>query len=254
MKASLSSVPSGDSDDPSGLLGGLARHPRSFRQPRDDQVEQIVHAAAVAGGDREDVGEAERERLGGGRLGARGVDLVGGDQHRAARLAQHLGDVAVDAGDPLARVDHEDDQISLVEGAQRLLPHRPQDPHRRGIEAAGVDDAEMLRAPVGDAVAAIARHAGDVLDQRRPAADEAVVERRLADVGTPDQRDERKICVAHFWYPSSAIASGEVVQSGSMRTVSLMCAGRCKSSLMATRARVPTSRIIVPPLPSTIAR
>ncbi len=113
---------------------------------------------------------------------------------------------------------------------------------------------KCLGPPIGEAVAAIARHAGDVLDQRRPTADEAVVERRLPDVGAPHQRDERKIGVAHFWYPSSAIASGEWVQSGSMRTRQLDVAGACKSSLMATRARVPTSRIIVPPLPSTIAR
>ena len=48
--------------------------------------------------------------------------------------------------------------------------------------------------------------------------------------------------------------SGELVQSGWIFTTSLRCAGRCRRSVMARRARVPTSLIIAPPLPRTIAR
>src|SRR6185437_9327680 len=174
------------------------------------------------------------------------------------RLAEQLGHVGVDGGDPLARVDHEQHQVGLVERPQRLLAHGPEDAGRRGIEAARVDDSEAGRPPVGLAVAAIAGHPRHVLDQRGAAAHQAVVERGLPHVGASDQRDQRQsesgAGVAHARYPSAAIAWAELVQSGSIRTVSLRCAGRCRRSLMAKRARVPTSRIIAPPLPSTMAR
>ncbi len=121
-----------------------------------------------------------------------GVDLVGGDEHRLARPAQHARDVLVDGGDALHRVDDEHDQVGLVDGAQGLRAHRLQDPVGRGIEPAGVDDAEVRTVPVALAVATVARHAGHVLDQRRAPADEPVEQRRLADVGAPDQRAQRQ--------------------------------------------------------------
>ena len=67
-----------------------------------------------------------------------------------------------------------------------------EDAGRQRIEAAGVDDAEARRPPLADAVAAIARDARLVLDERRLPADQAVEQRRLADVRPPDQRDQRK--------------------------------------------------------------
>ena len=120
------------------------------------------------------------------------VDLVRGDQHRLAGLAEQLRDLAVDGGHALARVDDERHDVGLVQRAQRLLPHRREDPGRERIEAAGVDDAKPRRPPLADAVAAIARDARLVLDQRRLPADQAVEQRRLADVRPPDQRDQRK--------------------------------------------------------------
>src|SRR6185436_19616966 len=94
------------------------------------------------------------------------------------------------------------------------------DAGRERIQAARVDDAEARRPPVADAVATIARDAGRVLDQRGLAADQAVEQRRLADVRPSDQRDERQLRIgssetAHDdAYPYSASASGETVQSG----------------------------------------
>ena len=109
---------------------------------------------------------------------------------------QQLGDFAVDGGHALARVDDEGHDVCLVQRAQRLLAHRRQDAGRERIEAARVDDAEARRAPLADAVTAIARDAGLVLDKCRLAADQAVEQRRLADVGSAQQRDQRQIRIS----------------------------------------------------------
>jgi hypothetical protein len=181
-----------------GVGGGLAggrRCARRLGQPRHQHVEQLADAAPVAGGHREHVDEAEPERLGGGGLGLGGVDLVRRDEHRLARAPQHLGDILVDGGDPLAGVQHEHHHVRFVQRAQRLLAHGAQDAGGRRVEASGVDDAEAHRTPVSDAVAAIARHARHVLDQGRPPTDEAVEQRRLADVGAADQRHQRQAVV-----------------------------------------------------------
>ena len=54
------------------------------------------------------------------------------------------------------------------------------------LEARGVDDGEAQRAEPAGALAQVAGHAGLVVDERQPPPDEAVEERRLADVGTAD--------------------------------------------------------------------
>ena len=84
---------------------------------------------------REDASAAAASRL-------RGIDLVGGDEHRLAGAAQEPGDVLVDGGDALAGVDHEHQHVALLDRAQGLPAHGPQDALGRGIEAAGVDHAE----------------------------------------------------------------------------------------------------------------
>ena len=58
-----------------------------------------------------------------------------------------------------------------------------------GVDARGVDEAKSSSAPVGECVEAISRDAGRVLDNRQPAADQAVEEGALADVRTPDDRN-----------------------------------------------------------------
>ncbi len=63
---------------------------------------------------------------------------------------------------------------------------------RLGIETAGVDDAQRRAEVIGIAVAAIARQVRRVVDERGAATDEPVEQRRLADVRTPDDRDERR--------------------------------------------------------------
>ena len=64
-----------------------------------------------------------------------------------------------------------------------------------GIETAGVDDPHLAAEVIGLAVAAIARQARRVVDERGAPADEPVEQRRLADVRPADDRDERRSLV-----------------------------------------------------------
>ena len=61
---------------------------------------------------------------------------------------------------------------------------------RRGlIEAGGVDHREGEIAEPRTALAAVARDAGPVIDQRQPPADQPIEQRRLADIRPSDNGD-----------------------------------------------------------------
>jgi hypothetical protein len=60
-----------------------------------------------------------------------------------------------------------------------------------GLPAAGVDDREATAEPLGLVRDAVARDAGSVFDDGLAAAEDAVDERRLADVRTADDREHR---------------------------------------------------------------
>ena len=62
----------------------------------------------------------------------------------------------------------------------------------RSEPAAGVDHGEAPRLPLGVELLAVARHARLFLDDRVASPDDAVDERRLADVGSADDRDDRR--------------------------------------------------------------
>jgi hypothetical protein len=143
--------------------------------------------------DREDI--AERELVQGDRreLALVVVDLVGRNQHWLAAAAQVLGDLEVDGGRALARVDHEQDQIGLFDRDLGLVADvRGQAGVEAGVEATRVDEQKVAALPRADAVQAITRDARLVLDDRLAAADETVEQRRLADVGAADDRDQRR--------------------------------------------------------------
>ncbi len=59
-----------------------------------------------------------------------------------------------------------------------------------GQPPAGVDDAETAADPLRRELAPVARDAGALFDDRGAPADDAVHERRLADVRAPDDRDD----------------------------------------------------------------
>ena len=90
-------------------------------------------------------------------------------------------------------VDDEQDQVGLLDRHPRLLLHPLLDVGARlELKAAGVHHREGSPVPLGGAVDAVARRAGDVADDREPLADEPVEERALPDVGAPDDGHDRQ--------------------------------------------------------------
>ena len=96
----------------------------------------------------------------------------------------------VGRGEPGARVDHEQDRVAIDERGLGLRAHAPDE--RIGIaflETGGVDDGEGEVRQSGFALATIAGDARLVVDQRQPAPDQPIEQRRLADIRPADDRD-----------------------------------------------------------------
>ena len=158
------------------------------------RVEELADAAAVAGRHREDVGERRARRPRWRRRRA----LV---SRPCSRRPAPACPTCAAAWRPRCR------RRSPPRARRRRT--RPRRPRRARAASAGASPPgcpspsgsrppvsttrKRAGAPVADAVAAIAGHAGLVLDQRRLAADQAVEQRRLADVGSADQRDQRQL-------------------------------------------------------------
>ena len=96
----------------------------------------------------------------------------------------------VGGGEPGARVDHEQDRVAIDEGCFRLRAHAARERFRIALfKTGGVDDGE---GKVGQSALALAAIAGDarlVVDQRQPAPNQPIEQRRLADVRPADDRD-----------------------------------------------------------------
>jgi hypothetical protein len=156
----------------------------------------------VGGGDRERVAEAELVEVVHEVIDDLVIDLVDREEHGLAGRAQLLREVVIDRREARPSIDDEQQRVGLADRLERLAVDAGAD-HlalRLGIEAAGVDDAKVGAEVLGFAVAAIAREARRVVNERGAPADEAVEQGRLADVGPADNGDQR--CSAHRPSPS----------------------------------------------------
>ena len=90
-----------------------------------------------------------------------------------------------------ARVDQEQTRASAERDRRLgLRAHPPGEAvGRRLVEAGGVDRGEVEVAEPRLALAAVAGHAGQVVDERQPPADQPVEQRRLADIRPADDGD-----------------------------------------------------------------
>ncbi|CAM5712115.1 hypothetical protein SVIOM342S_00262 [Streptomyces violaceorubidus] len=153
--------------------------------------------------------EAQRPQVGGVRLAARAVDLVGAQHDGLAGLAQQPDDRLVGVGGTDLGVHDEDDRVGGLDGVLGLGGDGGVDAQDVLLPAAGVDDLEAAARPlglVGDAVAGGA--AGLVLDDRLTVADDAVHEGRLADIGRPTTaRTGSGPCPASSIAPSTSSTS-----------------------------------------------
>ncbi len=160
------------------------------RQPRDDLVEQVADPEPALGGDRDRLAEAEAVEVVDDRV-ADLVHLVHDHQRRAAVAAQALADREVEIGEAALRVHQEHHQVGEPDRDLGLAPHvRVAALEGGGQEAAGVHQHERAPRPLGGRGVAVARDAGPVVDHRSALAQDTVEERRFADVGTSDDRDD----------------------------------------------------------------
>ena len=163
------------------------------RQAPDHRVEQIGHSPTVGGADGVRLFPAEGVELRGFEFALVVVGLVGGNQHRRLGRAQQVGGLDVRGRQAGDRVDHQDDQIGLVDCQSRLLLDLLLDGVAgMDLQAAGVDDDEAPAVPLGVAVHAVACGACAILDDGGAVADDSVEKGALADVRTADNGNDGK--------------------------------------------------------------
>ena len=126
-----------------------------------------------------------------------GVDLVDDQEDSLAGPSQEPGKFLVGSGDGSAAVDDEEDERRMIDCNLRLFEDLSRDlGFLAGNDAAGVDNLEGSPVPSSRAIDAIAGDAGLIGNDRSALADEAVEERRLANIGPADDGDQRK-CGRH---------------------------------------------------------
>ena len=156
----------------------------------DDAVEQVAGAVPVQGGERERVAESELVELDRLEVLARVVDLVREHDHRLLRGPQGDRELLVARRDPVPGVDDEEDEVGLRDRRARLL--RDLGAERVGrevVDAARVDQEEVLAVPVREQLLAVAGDARRLVHDRLPRLGQPVDQRRLADVREADDRD-----------------------------------------------------------------
>jgi hypothetical protein len=155
-------------------------------------LDQAAHALAVGRRDRVRIADAELVELGQQRRFLHALGLVGRQQHALVGAAQVARDVVVLGRQAGPDIDHEDHRIGLGHGLAGLLGHFLEDAGGRlGLEAAGVDDDELVLADLAVTVVAVAGQAGVVGHDRVAAAGESVEQGGLADVGSSDEGNDR---------------------------------------------------------------
>ena len=159
-------------------------------QQLDDPVEQVARAVAVERRERKRVAQPELVELDGVEVAARVVDLVREHEHRLLRARSVSASSSSPGRDPVPGVDDEEDEVGLLDRGARLLRDRGAERvGREVVDAARVDQQEVLAVPVGDQLLAVARHTGRLVDDGLPRLGQPVDQRRLAHVREADDRD-----------------------------------------------------------------
>ncbi len=188
-EARLAHVGAAEDGDPDRLLPHLRR--ALARKLGHDAVEQVARAVPVQGGERHRLAQPERVELERVRVAAGVVHLVGDDDHGLVGAAQDVGDFLVARGDAGARVHDEEHEVGLGDGQAGLLGDPLRERRRVGdVDPARVHEDEALARPLADDLLAVARYAGRLENDGLARGRQAVDERRLADVGKADDRDD----------------------------------------------------------------
>ena len=172
-----------------GLLVLLLGRRGEFRQGRADRVVEIRQTFAVLGRNRNRIAKAELIGLNGVLSGTQ-LALVGDDDDGLAGAPHHIGELPVDRRQAGTHIHQEQHRVGALDRGGGLLHHAADKSIRSAfVEARGVDHRKRKIAETPLPFAAVARHAGTVVDQREPHADEAIEQRRFADIRPPDDRE-----------------------------------------------------------------
>src|ERR1022692_3296575 len=165
--------------------GGRILHRRlAARKPSGHAVEQGIHADAMLRRDREYVRNAKSKEFVRQAVADLRIDLVDGEGDRFTQALEHLGEVAVAAGDFGAPVHQEDDVIGGLQDEFGLAEDLP-----RNVllvvhdDAAGIDHFEAPAVVFGSPMYAVACDAGFVPDDGAPLSCDAVEKSGLSYVG-----------------------------------------------------------------------
>src|SRR5262249_54900430 len=161
--------------------------------------------------------------------------LVGDKNRGLARLAHEIGERAVGRRRPRARVDQEQDRIGGRDRGLGLLLHAAGQAFGRGLyEPRRVDGGEGEIAEPRVALAPIAGNPREVVDQCEALADQAIEQRRLADVRPSDNGDRE----AHD--QGQRVVNGALCPAAAMSAISAAQADparRPRRTAASTRAR-----------------
>ena len=215
-------------------------------------------------GEHRRVGE-EREAVGdvdlrlGPAFGVEEVPLVEDDDDGGAGGVDPLGQALVLVADAFVGVDDEQRGVGAVDGLERaheaVVLGRLVD-LAAAAHAGGVDEAQRTVVGLDDGVDCVACRARHVVHDRALVADQAVEQRRLADVGSPDdgdgedpvvvgvlgsppaRRQRRDQCVEQVATPPAVDRRHRVrVRRGRAgRSSQVSCSRRSSSTLLATRS------------------
>ena len=145
----------------------------------------------MLGGNSVHLGETELPRLDLSFAPLLAVDLVRGHDRVGAGFPGRAGRRAVAGQHAGRRVHHEDDEVRLADCRERLVPDRLRNRFLSfRIEAARIH--QEVGPVVGEAgldLEHVARHAGQVVDERPPPSEQPVEERGLPHVGPPCDYD-----------------------------------------------------------------
>ncbi len=162
---------------------------RDLGQDREHFVEQVGDSPTVQSRDGPRLAETQAPEFGGHELAALVIDLVRSEEHRLLLPAQHLHDHLIGRGRTGRGIDDEEDGIGHVHGDLGLDRNPRGHALRVLIPPAGVDEGEFLSVPFRPVAHAVTGDSRNVLDDGFTTTEDAVDQRRLADVGTADDRD-----------------------------------------------------------------
>ena len=164
----------------------------------DEAIEQIAGVGSLQRRDQKRIAEPQSVQLVGSISIDLAVGLVAHEDDRPPSPAEGLGNLLVEGRHAVAHIHHEAADVSLGDRHLRLLTCGPRErrdvgggiARQRHVKPRGVHDGESLPAPLDDTVQPVPRQPREGIDDRPARAGEPVEQRRLADVGAADDRND----------------------------------------------------------------